>query len=149
MSGENITAGQGMTVAEVLQKEGRYVGVVSGVSMYPMLRHKKDIVVIEPPHGRLKKHDVALYQVGERYVLHRVVKVTSDGYHIRGDNCYRLEKDIAEGQVVGVLTSFYRGSSKKPVNLNGVGYLLYVWGWRVLYPIRYVLAVVKRKILGK
>ena len=144
-----VTQEQSLTIPQVLHQEGRYVGTVSGRSMYPMLRHHRDTIVIEPPQGRLKRHDVALYQVGDRYILHRVIRVKSHGYDIRGDNCFGLEKDILDGQIIGVLTAFYRGEGQKPVNMRGMGYGLYVWGWRMLYPVRYVLAMVKNKFRKK
>ena len=66
-------------IEEILQKEGCLVTTTAGVSMYPMLRNRRDTVVIRPAAGRLKKYDVALYKRGESYVLHRVVKVLPDG----------------------------------------------------------------------
>ena len=93
----------------VLDLEGVVVYRVEGVSMRPMLRMDRDIVVIRKPNGRLQKYDVALYrrQTGN-YVLHRVVRVLEDGYIIRGDNCFRDETDITDAQIVGVLTQFQR-----------------------------------------
>lgn len=70
----------------VLEKEGYFVSTTSGVSMFPMLRDRKDTVVIYPVNGCLKKYDVLLYKRENNYVLHRVVKVLENGYLIRGDN---------------------------------------------------------------
>ena len=67
---------------EVLEKEGRLVYRIKGVSMLPMLRQNSDIVVIARPQGRLKKYDVALYRRGPSYVLHRVIGLADDGYVI-------------------------------------------------------------------
>ena len=47
------------TIAEVLEREGVYVGVTSGVSMWPMIRDRCDTVVVRPPCGRLRRFDVA------------------------------------------------------------------------------------------
>ena len=63
------------SIAEILERDGVYVGTTSGVSMKPMLRDRRDTVVIVPATERLKKYDVALFTQGGRCFLHRVVKV--------------------------------------------------------------------------
>ena len=78
-----------------------------GRSMEPLFHQGRDIVIISPPNGRLKPMDVALYRRGKAYVLHRVIEVTEDGYLIRGDNTYALER-VPEEAVIGVLTGFKR-----------------------------------------
>ena len=45
---------------ELLARDGRLVYRVRGVSMRPMLRQERDIVIIEVPSLRLQKNDVAL-----------------------------------------------------------------------------------------
>ena len=78
-----------MTFEEILEKDGRLVYRFRGVSMKPMLYQNRDLVVIEKVKDRLKKGDVVLYRRGKDYVLHRIVRVSEDGYVIRGDNTYR------------------------------------------------------------
>ena len=75
-----------MTFEKLLEEDGKLVYRTRGVSMEPMLRQNRDLVVIEVPSSRLKKYDVALYRRGTSYVLHRVIGVKSDHYLIRGDN---------------------------------------------------------------
>lgn len=140
-------------IEDVLQKTGIFVSTTSGVSMYPMLRDRKDTIVVKTYEGRLKKFDVPLYKSGSRYILHRIIKVTPDGYVIRGDNCDRKEYHVKDDDILGVLTEFYRGEKK--IDMNGMGYKLYVqiycrmfwvqWFWRRL---RNLVAKVKR-IAGK
>ena len=48
-------------IEDVLAREGVYVGTTAGVSMWPLLRHRRDTVVVEPCAGRLRVHDVPLY----------------------------------------------------------------------------------------
>ena len=90
-----------MNIENVLEEKGVFVSTTVGVSMYPMLRNRKDTIVIKPVHGRLKKYDVPLYQRGSDYVLHRIVKVTSDGYVICGDNCLNKEYQVTDDDIVG------------------------------------------------
>ena len=76
-------------IEDVVAQDGIYVGTTSGVSMYPMLRDRRDTIIIQPCRGRLKKYDVPLYHRGEKYVLHRIVKVLPDSY----DHSFLLSKE--------------------------------------------------------
>ncbi len=109
-------------ITELLEKDGVYVSTTSGVSMYPLLRNRRDTIVVVRPSERLKKYDVALFLRGEKYVLHRVIKVLEDGYLIRGDNCIAPEH-VKDSQVIGVLSEICRGG--KQLDLNGKGYKAY------------------------
>ena len=82
---------QPLRIEDVLREKGLYVSTTAGVSMYPMLRDRRDTIMIRPAEGRLKKYDVPLYRRGEAYVLHRIVKVLPDSYVICGDNCFKKE----------------------------------------------------------
>mgnify|MGYP004560566227 FL=1 len=125
---------QAIKLGDVLKKRGIYVGTVNGTSMFPMLRNKKDTVIIKPLTGKLKKYDVALYRKRNLYVLHRIVKVVPDGYVICGDNCMNLERDITDEQIIGKLEGFYRG--ERQISLNSIFYILYCRVWVALYPMR-------------
>ena len=110
-------------IEDVLNNGGVYTSTTSGVSMMPMLRDRRDTIIVEPSTERLKKYDVALYKRGEDYVLHRVIKVLPDSYVIRGDNCVAKEYGITDADILGKLTGFYRGDKK--INMNGVPYRVY------------------------
>ncbi len=100
-----------LTIEELIEEEGKYVGPTVGVSMLPMLKSGRDSVVIVKKEARLKPWDVALYKRGEKYVLHRVISVIDGGYIIRGDNCYSDEK-IPESAVFGVLSEYFRENER-------------------------------------
>lgn len=125
-----------MTIEEILKIEGVYVSTTAGVSMYPMLRNRRDTIIISTCEGRLKRFDVPLYRRGNDYVLHRIIYADDTNYIIRGDNCYSKEYNVTDEKIIGVLTGFYRGN--KMVNMDGFGYKAYVRIWHALYPIRYV-----------
>ena len=105
--------------------------------MYPMLRNRRDTIVIKPVKNRLKKYDVPLYRRGDKYVLHRIVKVTSEGYVICGDNCLYKEYEVKDKDIIGVLSGFFRDDRK--VNMSGVAYNVYCRVWVACYPIRFVI----------
>ena len=94
-------------IEDVLLTKGQYVGPTAGVSMLPMLKNRRDTIVVAKKTERLKPLDVALYKRGEAYILHRVLKVTDTGYIIRGDNCYS-DENVPEEDVIGVLVEFFR-----------------------------------------
>lgn len=103
--------------------------------MRPMLRNRRDTVVVEPLHGRrLRRFEVPLYRRGDDYVLHRCVEVHPDGYTMLGDNCLNKEPDIPEERVIGVLAGFYRGEKK--IDMDGLPYRVYVRVWYAIYPLR-------------
>lgn len=95
-------------IEEMLLTEGVYITTTVGVSMYPLLKNRRDNVVIRPTTRKLKKYDVPLYKRGEKYLLHRIIKVTENGYIIRGDNCENKEYDITDEKIIGVLDAMWR-----------------------------------------
>ena len=111
-------------IEDVLEEEGMFVSTMSGYSMYPMLRDRRDTIVVKTYEGRLKKYDVALYKQGSRYILHRIIEVKPESYVIRGDNCEQKEYGITDEHILGVLVGFYRDD--KQIDMNGWKYKLYV-----------------------
>ena len=95
------------TIEEVLEKTGVYVGPTVGISMLPMLKNRRDTIVVQAKTERLKALDVALYRRDNDYVLHRVLQPIEGGYIIRGDNCYS-DENVPENAVIGVLSEFFR-----------------------------------------
>ena len=120
--------------------------------MLPLLRQKKDIVVIKAKGAeRCKKYDVVLFRRGPKYVLHRVLKVRTRDYIIVGDNQYRREFGVKEEQILGIMTRCIRNG--KDISSDDWKYRLYVHLWCDFYHIRalilyckYMVGRVKRKI---
>ena len=123
-------------VESELADNGVYASVTSGTSMQPLFKTNRDMIVIVPPKGELKKYDVVLYKVATgKYVLHRIVKVLPDKYLIRGDNTYKLEH-IEKGRILAVLTEFIRKGKKCKVTERS--YRLYSRIWNFIYPVRFL-----------
>lgn len=118
---------------ELLARDGVLVYRTRGVSMEPMLRQDRDLVVIRVPASRLKKYDVALYRRGDAYVLHRVIEDKGDYYLIRGDNTYALE-NVPDSAIIGVLTGFQRKG--KQYDVSNRAYRRYARVWNAIYPLR-------------
>ena len=120
------------TFQDILARDGVLVYKTRGVSMEPMLRQNRDLVIIEVPSSRLHKYDVALYRRDKDYVLHRVIEVRETDYRIRGDNTYILET-VPDSAIVGVLTGFQRKG--RMYTLEDRGYQCYVRLWQVIFPL--------------
>ena len=128
-------------IEEVIKEQGMLVCTTAGTSMYPMLRDRRDTIIVKPYEGRLKKYDVPLYKSGTRYILHRIVEVCPDSYVICGDNCERKEYGITDEQILGVLTGFYRGS--KLIDMNSWQYKLYARIACAAFPLRRVRGIAR------
>lgn len=137
---------ESVSYEEELQKNGKIIRTNVGISMMPLLREGRDVMIIERPSGRLKKYDVPLYKRNGQYVLHRIIRVKPDGYDIIGDNCVRVEKDVKDEQVIGVLTGVIRGG--KEISFDSFGYKLYYHLWCDFLYIRIFILKIKFLCLG-
>lgn len=138
-------------IEEQLKTQGVYVSTTVGVSMKPMLRNRRDRIVLLPIGSeRLKKWDLPMYRRADgKYVLHRIIAVRDDCYVIRGDNTYRKEY-VREEQILGYVSEFYRG--KRHIFTNATSYRLYAAVWQTLYPLRvpfHCAAVFARRVKHK
>lgn len=104
--------------------------------MWPMLRDRRDTIVVRPAEGSLSPYDVALYRRGGAYILHRVIRATENGYRIIGDNCMAYE-EVPESDILGRLDEFWRGERR--CDPRGAAWLLYAHVWHALLPIRKVI----------
>lgn len=145
-------------VEEQLKSQNTASFLTRGVSMYPLLRTHKDIVVIGKAEHPLKVGEAPLYKVkgAKNLVLHRIITIAPDGtYIIRGDNTYKKEY-VPKENVVGVMKAVYR-SGKYIDCATSKKYKLYVKLTRLSYPVRWLwktkirafLSAVKRKITGR
>ncbi len=120
---------------DVLREEGVLYYTIRGVSMLPLIRQESDLVVIRRPDRPLRKFDVVLFRRGNgQYVLHRILRVRSRDYVICGDNQWRKETGITDGQILGVMTGLLRGGEAVP--LDTPAYRRYVFFRCGLFPLR-------------
>lgn len=129
-----------------LKERGRASLTVTGDSMYPMLHNCRDQVELIPVSCRQEEKDVILYcRDNGRYILHRIVALTRDGYICCGDNQWKKEF-VRHDQLLAVVDGFTR--NEKKYTLHHVGYRLYAAVWVGLFPIRrHLLAL--RRCLGR
>ena len=132
-------------IEDVLKEKGVYIGPTVGISMLPMLKNRRDTIVVKPKTERLKRLDVALYRRGNAYVLHRVLEPVADGYIIRGDNCYS-DEHILEEDVFGVLTEFFR--KDKHYYCTDKKYIRYAEKRLKTYKIRRFFVIMKARFIA-
>jgi len=142
---------------QVIEETGCLAYTTRGVSMRPLLREGKDVVVIEKLKSHLKKYDTVLFiRENGQYVLHRILKVMDDKCWIAGDNCISGEM-VSNEQIIGLMTSIKRNG--KVIKVTDWRYRLYVYLWCAAYPVRFFVLrlklfvyrcarFVKRKVIG-
>ena len=124
-----------MKFEDIIERDGRLIYTNVGDSMLLLIRQNRDLLIIEKPNGRLKKHNVPLYKRDiSQYILHRVLKVRENDYVICGDNHYSKEYGITDRHIIGVLTAIVRDD--KEIHINDWRYRLYVHLWCDFFPIR-------------
>lgn len=139
------------SLAEILQLQMDTGGVarlvVTGDSMYPTFRHRKDVVYLTPVQRELKRGDLILYQRSSgQYILHRIVSHPKDGKFIcSGDNQWEKEP-VEASQVVALVDGFVRGG--KRFAERHFGYRVWVGIWVLLLPVRRPI-IKLRRFLGR
>lgn len=95
-------------VRDELEKNGRAFVRVTGCSMWPLLHHLRDGVILIPPM-KITPGDIVLFdRRNRRYALHRVIKVKADRFSMMGDHQWHIEHDLPCGQIVGVVSTICR-----------------------------------------
>lgn len=141
------TEGCTMTFEEQLQKTGKLIYTNCGVSMMPLLREKRDLMLIEQISRPIRKYDAVLFvrpgvEGRGKYVLHRVLRCNPDGtYFIIGDNTISGET-VRRENIIGILTAVKRNG--KQISVEDWKYRVYVRAIWWTYPIRIFWKKVRR-----
>ncbi len=132
-------------IALQLQNGGRANLTVTGNSMLPLLRHRRDCVTLIPP-GKEIAGDILLYRrENGQYILHRFLAVRAEQYICCGDNQYQ-EETINREQVLAVVDGFTRKG--KTYTLQHPIYRLYCFVWVKLFTLR-PLYIFMRRLAGR
>lgn len=135
-------------IMEQLEQNGQVVFCPAGISMRPMLEHNRDKVYMKKADGRdIKKWDVILYRTtAGNYILHRVVKVTEEGFITRGDHNYFNDAFQPKDALIGIIYRFERKG--KQYSVDAAGYRFCVFLWQISYiprkGIRYIWHKMKK-----
>ncbi len=123
------------TFEEELSRTGSLIYTNCGDSMMPLIRQKRDLLIIRKVERPLCKYEVPLYRrdSGE-YVLHRIIKVGKQGYVVCGDNRWKKEYGITDKHIIGVLEAVIRDG--KCISVTDWIYRMYVHIWCDFFYIR-------------
>ncbi len=101
---------QYISMLRELLEAGQTVSLpVAGNSMLPFLADKRDSVTLRRADSPLKVGDIALYQrENEDFILHRVCRVTHEGFFAVGDAQQLIEGPLGPGCVLGRVTAVRR-----------------------------------------
>ena len=138
------------TFEQEINEKGHLVYNNVGVSMYPLIRQYRDLLVIEKPKFPCKKYDIVLFKRGDKYILHRIIEVGNKSYSISGDNCISIEHNVKESQIIGVLKEIVRDGKKIPIDSKK--YKISINLICKIFILRYFLLAARRikwKIKGK
>ena len=122
---------------DILHRDGLLVYRTKGVSMRPLLRQNRDVVVLraKAPEQRCRRLDAVMFRRDNgAYVLHRILKVRPDDYWIVGDNCFSGEY-VREDHILAILTSVTRNG--REISVTDPLYRFYVHLWCDLWPARF------------
>lgn len=147
---------------EALLLAGNTIQIVpSGYSMYPLVNpNHGDAVILEPLGDRRpKKGEVVLFRrcstanpgEGDLLVLHRIVRITAEGYYLVGDNQSQPEGPVERSQMCGVMTAVVKRGRR--FSVTDLRYRLLCGLWRFFLPIRPTLlrfaAMCRKRILRR
>ena len=109
---------------------------VTGNSMRPLFRHRRDQVVLTRyDHTGLKRGDVPLYRrENGQFVLHRVIGADDDGYVLCGDGQWKQEYGITDDMVVALMSGFYHRGKRYAI--SNFLYRIYAGVWMAILPLR-------------
>ncbi len=133
----------------VLDSEGEFRIYPRGTSMLPLLREKKDSVVLIKPVGPIKKHEIILFKKSSgQYTLHRVIAIEKDSYTTCGDNLHKPEYNVKPEQIIGIVNKIYRND--KLFNTKKMPYRIYLFILRIkklIYIFIKLLRILKNRIV--
>ena len=122
------------SIREIIGAGGNVKLTVTGQSMMPTLIEHRDSVILAKP-DKLKKNDIVLYQRSNgEYVLHRIVKVTKNGFGMCGDNQMKVECPIFPEQIIAVVSAIVR--KDKMISKNNLKYKISSFVWSNFIPMR-------------
>jgi len=114
---------------------------VSGHSMAPLFKNRRTSVILKPKET-IRRFDVALFESGGRYFLHRVIKIAGDALYTRGDFNTVYDPPIESSDVLGIVTHY---GVKRMKSMDRKAQRAYARLWHMLGPLRTITIKLIRK----
>lgn len=140
-----LTSNKDSNIKRIIKEQGIHYSTTVGMSMYPLLRDRKDRIIVRPNREKYRISDVILFQrPNGKIILHRIIGGNNSCYLVCGDNQYTIEK-VPKEFVIGKLVGFYRG--KRYVSIKEKRYKFYSWTVILLLPLRIPFLFVSKKLI--
>ena len=110
-----------MEMIRALLEDGQEVSmIVTGNSMRPFLKHRRDKICMKKTDRKLRKGDIVFYRrENGQYVMHRILKCGDQSYTLLGDGQIVPESGIRQEQIFARITKVQvRGKWIGPENFR-------------------------------
>ena len=109
-----------LTIGKGLLAEGKEIKMrMGGHSMFPFLLPGDVASIISKPISNLCVGDVVVFDRGDRWVAHRLIRMedTDEGvrYITQGDSCLRMDIPFGNEHLMGHVTAVFRNGHVIPV----------------------------------
>ena len=123
-------------IRESVSNGGEFRMITAGISMLPLLRNRRDTVVLVKAPIPLKKYDIPLYKRKDgHFVLHRVIEKNNGSYVMCGGDQISKEYGITDDDIIAVVSKIVRNG--KTIDLkSSFCYKIYVFFYCTLFPLR-------------
>ena len=103
----------------VLDKGAPFRFQAAGFSMMPFIR-SGDVITIAPAPARIRFGDVVAFESSSsgKLVVHRIVRVSSDGYIIKGDNSPESDAGVPGSRILGRVARVERRGKRVRLGLR-------------------------------
>ena len=115
---------------EQLLRDGNIIRIKpQGYSMYPLFIPGRDEALIQQISSTdCRRNDVVLYRRDwSILVLHRIDKITEEGFFMVGDNQWEIEGPLRSDQIIGKLVAFVRNGREISAQNPFYRFLSSVW----------------------
>ncbi len=132
-------------IEETVGSGGTMPLVVTGNSMRPFLKDGEHTVWLERcTDSDFKRGRILLFnRAGGKIVLHRIIKVRSDGILVMNGDAQNWCESIEKKQVIAVVTHIEANGKKK--SCSSLCYRMRTEIWQLLMPVRpYIFRVIRK-----
>lgn len=126
-------------ISKELEENRKATFTVTGMSMYPLLCHGRDQVIVSTCQiEKLHVGDIVLFQTPEnKYLLHRITQLKKETFISTGDGNFQKDGEFSLSCIIAQVTSIIRDG--KRIECNGLKWNLFSYVWMFLFPIRKVM----------
>ena len=101
---------------------------VTGTSMSPVLRNRRDAVFLVSPQKRPpQKYDILLFRRQDALILHRIIAVKKDGSFIVNGDAQTWCEQVRPEQILAVAETLLRKGRRISCGNAGYRFLCFLW----------------------